>query len=471
LIDPRTKFLGKPVAISREEIETMNHPSPDPSVKRNPNLALEPDSQGRATRIRLLNFSARPMRAFHLSWIAFFLSFVAWFGIAPLMAIVRDDLRLTKAQIGNTVIASVAITIFARLLAGWLCDRFGPRRTYCALLSLGALPVMGIGFSHSYQSFLLFRLAIGLIGASFVITQYHTSVMFSTSVVGTANAITAGWGNLGGGVAQWVMPMLFAALVGLGIDKFMSWRLVMIVPGGLMFVTGIAYYLLTDDTPDGQPFSARTGSAAFWEAAGDYRVWLLFLLYGACFGVEITVDNVAALYFKDSFHITLKLAGVLAGLIGMMNLFARALGGIAGDWAGGKWGWDGRVRLLGVTIFLEGLLMVLFSRLTLLGPATAAFLLFGLFVCMACGVTFSVAPLIRPRAVGSVSGIVGAGGNLGAVLAAMLFKSERLSGANAFLILGGIVAASSFWVLALRFRESKVSQSDLEAMPVLMSAD
>jgi len=447
----------------------MNHPSSNP--KRNPILALEPDSQGRATRIRLLNFSARPMRAFHLSWIAFFLSFVAWFGIAPLMAIVRDDLRLTKAQIGNTVIASVAITIFARLLAGWLCDRFGPRRTYCALLCLGALPVMGIGFSHSYQSFLLFRLAIGLIGASFVITQYHTSVMFSSSVVGTANAITAGWGNLGGGVAQWVMPMLFAALVGLGIDKFMSWRLVMIVPGGLMFVTGIAYYLLTGDTPDGRPFSARTGSAAFWEAAGDYRVWLLFVLYGACFGVEITVDNVAALYFKDSFHITLKLAGVLASLIGMMNLFARALGGIAGDWAGGKWGWDGRVRLLGVTIFLEGLLMVLFSRLTLLGPATAAFLLFGLFVCMACGVTFSVAPLIRPRAVGSVSGIVGAGGNLGAVLAAMLFKSERLSGANAFLILGGIVATSSFWVLALRFRKSKVSESDLEAVPVLMSAD
>ena len=168
------------------------------NVNRDASLALQPDSDGRATRIRLLNFATAPTRAFHLSWIAFFLSFVAWFGIAPLMAIVRDDLKLTKAQIGNTVIASVAITIFARLLAGWLCDRFGPRRTYSALLIVGALPVMGIGLSHSYHSFLLFRLAIGLVGASFVITQYHTSVMFSRSVVGTANAVTAGWGNLGG---------------------------------------------------------------------------------------------------------------------------------------------------------------------------------------------------------------------------------------------------------------------------------
>jgi NNP family nitrate/nitrite transporter-like MFS transporter len=430
-------------------------------------VALEPDSDGRATRIRLANLSTAPMRAFHLSWIAFFLSFVAWFGIAPLMAIVRDDLKLSKAQVGNTLIASVAITVFARLLTGWLCDRFGPRRTYSALLIISALPVTGIGLAHSYHSFLLFRLAIGLVGASFVITQYHTSVMFSRSVVGTANAVTAGWGNLGGGVTQWVMPLLFGAFVALGADKFLSWRLAMMVPGGLMLVTGIAYRLLTEDTPDGSRFSPRTGGGAFWEAAGDYRVWLLFLLYGACFGVEITVDNVAALYLKDSFHVTLKLAGLLASLIGMMNLFARAIGGIAGDWAGSKWGLVGRTRLLGVTIFLEGLLMVLFSRMTVLGPATVVFLLLGLFVCMACGVTFAVVPLIRPRAVGSVSGIVGAGGNLGAVLAAMLFKSESLSGANAFLILGSIVVVTSFCALALRFRVSKVSVSEVEAVPAL----
>ena len=42
---------------------------------------------GKATRIRLLDFSSAPMRAFHLSWFAFFLSFMAWFGIAPLMAV------------------------------------------------------------------------------------------------------------------------------------------------------------------------------------------------------------------------------------------------------------------------------------------------------------------------------------------------------------------------------------------------
>jgi len=436
-----------------------------PSLTRSISLAAESD--GRATRIRLLDFSTAPMRAFHISWIAFFLSFVAWFGIAPLMAIVRDDLKLTKAQIGNTVIASVTITILARLLTGWLCDRVGPRRTYSGLLVLGSLPVMGIGLSHSYHSFLLFRLAIGLVGASFVVTQYHTSVMFSRSVVGTANAITAGWGNLGGGVAQWVMPILFGAFVGLGTDKFLSWRLAMVIPGALMVLAGIAYNRFTDDTPNGEPFVARTGGGAFWEAARDYRVWLLFLLYGACFGVEITIDNVAALYFKDSFHLTLKLAGFLASLIGMMNLFARALGGMAGDWVGNRWGLLGRCRLLGLTIFAEGVMLALFSRFTILGPATASFLVFGLLVCIACGVTYAVVPLIRPKAVGSVSGIVGAGGNFGAVLAAMLFKQEGLSGPVAFLILGCTVAATSLAALVLRPSDNRVAIDEVGALPAL----
>ena len=417
-------------------------------------LTTERDSDGKATRVRLPDFSSAPMRAFHLSWVAFFLCFVAWFGIAPLMAVVRDDLKLTKAQIGNTVIASVAITIVARLIIGWVCDRFGPRRTYTVLMILGALPVMGIGLAHSYQSFLLFRLAIGAIGASFVITQYHTSIMFAPRVVGTANAFTAGWGNLGGGVTQWLMPLLFGAMLGFGADRFLSWRLAMVIPGALMLVTGILYYFLTEDTPDGRPFARRTGAAAFWEAAGDYRVWLLFVLYAACFGVEITVDNVAALYFKDSFAVSLKMAGLLASLIGMMNIFARALGGIAGDWAGSKWGLRGRSLLLGLVILVEGLALMMFSTRTGLPSAIVSFLIFGLLVCMACGVTYAVVPLVRPRAIGSVSGIVGAGGNAGAVFASMLFKSESISGAHAFLYLGMAVAATALCALLLKFHEA-----------------
>jgi len=170
----------------------------------------------KATRIRLADFSSIPMRAFHMSWFAFFICFFGWFGLAPLMPAIRQELHLTKAQIGNLTIASVAITVIARPLIGMLCDRIGPRRAYTWLLIAGSLPVAAVGLAHDYAWLLAFRLAIGGIGASFVITQYHTSVMFAPNVVGSANAAVAGWGNLGGGVTQIAMPLLFAL--------FASWR-------------------------------------------------------------------------------------------------------------------------------------------------------------------------------------------------------------------------------------------------------
>ena len=70
--------------------------------------------------------------------------------------------------------------------------------------------MIGVAFAWDYTSFLVFRLAIGIIGASFVITQFHTSVMFAPNVVGTANATVGGWGNAGGGVTQSVMPLVLA---------------------------------------------------------------------------------------------------------------------------------------------------------------------------------------------------------------------------------------------------------------------
>ena len=265
------------------------------------NIGVDPQPQ-KATNIPLFSFGRPHMRVFHMSWMAFFLAFFGWFGIAPMMAIVRDDLQLTKTEIGNTVIASVAVTIVARLVVGWLCDRIGPRMTYSGLLIVGSIPVMTIGLANNYESFLVFRLGIGIIGASFVITQYHTSVMFAPNVVGTANATTAGWGDLGGGVTQMTMPLVLGVIVALGATDVIGWRVAMVVPGIALFLMGFAYFKFTQDSPVEEADSEQTKeppgakTRAFIEAAKDHRVWALFLIYGACFGVELTMHNIAALY-------------------------------------------------------------------------------------------------------------------------------------------------------------------------------
>lgn len=412
---------------------------------------------GKASRINLLDFKSVPMRTFHITWFTFFLCFFGWFGIAPLMPVVREDLNLTQGQIGYIIIGSVSITVFARLLFGWFCDRIGPRLSYTILLVTGALPVMCIGFSNSYEMFLLFRLAIGITGASFVITQYHTSVMFSSNVVGTANATAAGWGNMGGGVTLMVMPFVFAAFVAAGYLDHEAWRLSMIVPGLALLVMAFVYYFFTQDTPEGnvKNFYRINRKKDQEEKPGtickDYRVWVLFLAYGACFGIEITIDNIAMLYFIDTFHLGLKEAGMIAGLFGLMNIFARTLGGIAGDKAGKKFGLQGRMLVLAFFLLMEGLGIMLFGSMDILAWAIAAMLLFALFLKMSNGATYSVVPFINSRSMGAVSGIVGAGGNVGAVLAGILFTSETASYQENFIIIGIAVTVVSMLSFIMSF--------------------
>ncbi|MBT3553634.1 MAG: MFS transporter [Rhodospirillaceae bacterium] len=418
----------------------------------------------KATRIKLFDWKSVQMRSFHLTWVSFFLCFFGWFGIAPLMAVVREDLDLSKSEISWTIIASVAITIVVRLVVGPLCDRIGPRKTYAGLMILGAFPVMGIGLANSFESFLLFRLAIGGIGASFVITQYHTSVMFAPNVVGTATATTAGWGNLGGGVTLMVMPLIFAAIVMLGAEETLGWRLAMVAPGMVLLVAGAAYYQFTEDCPAGNYRDLRrsgamaelnkSGSAwgTFRSAAADPRVWFMFLIYGACFGTDLTILNIGAIYFFDSFDLDLKTAGLIAGLFGLMSIFARTLGGVFSDKIAARTGLGGRVHFLFIVTFLGGVALIVFSQMRVLGLAIAAVLVFSLFVKMAQGATFSIVPFMNRHALGAISGIVGAGGNAGAVAAGFLFKSETLSYADGLLYLG--IAATLCSVLALFVRFS-----------------
>lgn len=420
------------------------------------------EHQGKATRLwpDFFNITKVPIRTFHMTWFAFFLCFFAWFGIAPLMKVVREELQLTQEQVGWIIIASVSVTIFARLFIGWLCDRIGPRITYSGLLILGSLPVMGIGLAQDFHSFLIFRLMIGAIGGAFVITQYHTSVMFAPNVVGTANATSAGWGNLGGGVTQFAMPLIFSIfVVGFGFSDAVGWRLSMIVVGLAIMATGVAYFFWTQDCPEGNYKDLRAKGLMpekksvtnnYFAAMKDPRVWVLFVIYGACFGIELTVNNVAALYFADYFDLNLITAGFVAASFGLMNIFARTLGGIFGDNYGALWGLKGRAFWLFICLLCEGLFLMLFSQMHVLFLALPALIVFSLFTQMAEGATYSVVPFINKKALGAVAGVVGAGGNAGAVLAGFLFKGS-VDWSQAFFILGLVVTCASFLAFFVRF--------------------
>jgi NNP family nitrate/nitrite transporter-like MFS transporter len=415
----------------------------------------------KATRIQLFSFSTPQMRAFHLSWMAFFVCFFAWFAVAPLMPVIKGEFGLSKEQIANINVASVGITVLVRMLVGPLSDKYGPRKVHTALLTLGAIPVLGIATAHSYGTFLFFRLLIGSIGASFVITQYHTSVMFAPNVVGTANAASAGWGNAGGGVTQSVMPWVLAAVLSLGVSKSASWRLTMIVPAALMLVVAAMYWRFTQDCPQGNYAEMRAagveieggkkgGWAIFKVAMANYRAWMLFVTYGACFGIELFVHNVAATYYVDRYKLDLQSAGMAAGSFGLLALFARAVGGIISDRVARARGLDARTRLLFVLMVGEGLGLLWFAHTDTATTAITAMITFGLFTHMACGSTYALVPFIDRKALGGVAGLVGAGGNVGAVAAGLLLKGLG-NVQQCFSVLGAFALCAAFCALAVRF--------------------
>ncbi|UWU49792.1 Major Facilitator Superfamily protein [Limnospira platensis C1] len=105
----------------------------------------------------------------HLTWFAFFLSFVVWFNFAPLATAIQDDMGLEISQIRTLAICNVALTVPARIIIGMLLDKYGPRITYSLLLIYAAIPCTAFALAQNFNQLVISRLALSIVGAGFVI--------------------------------------------------------------------------------------------------------------------------------------------------------------------------------------------------------------------------------------------------------------------------------------------------------------
>ena len=136
-----------------------------------------------------------------------------------------------------------------------------------------------------------------------------------------------------------------------------------------------------------------------------------------------------------------------------MGVFARPLGGYIADRVSIRHGLRGRVLWLFAALFVEGVVLILFSQMRTHGAIIAMLVVTGIAVRLCCGATFAVVPFVNKKATGAVAGIVGAGGNALAVAMMFLFK-ESVSGLawpTAFLIMGAFVVTMSFSTFVVKF--------------------
>jgi MFS transporter, NNP family, nitrate/nitrite transporter len=201
---------------------------------------------------QLFSFKDR-YRILHLTWFAFFLTFVCWFNFVPFQTTWVSELGLTKVQISTIGICNLALTIPARIVIGMILDRYGPRITFSALLGFAAIPCFATALAQDFNQLVMSRLLMGLVGAGFVVGIRMVSEWFPPKEIGIAEGVYGGWGNFGAFGAKTILPII-AATTSFMAAGALNWRLAIASSGVIAAIYGVVYFFNAQDTPSGQVY-------------------------------------------------------------------------------------------------------------------------------------------------------------------------------------------------------------------------
>lgn len=398
---------------------------------QNFSIAYDVDRGYRGTELKFTSFQRPHMRAFHASWMLFFTSFFVQFSQAPLLPEIQASLSLSKRDIWWTNLWMMAGGVPMRFLMGPLCDKYGARTVMTTVVALAAIPCTMTGLvATNLRRLTIIRFLLGAMD-SFVPGQYWITCHFVREVGGTAMALAGGLGATGSGVTQLVIGSLVFSVARfiLDGDSDLAWRWALVVPGALAVLVALYFYRFSDDCPLGNFEEVRMAGLmversavdSFRSGAHNLNSWLLFLQYAGSCGVDFTMCNGTAIYYHYRFKQSIPASGVIAFLYGTSAIFARGLGGWLSDFSDRRFSLRGRLWALCLSMVGQGLVNVLFARSEDLSQSLVIMVIFSVLVQMSMGACFGIVPYVDAPNTGSVAGIVGAGGNVGAALLAAMF--------------------------------------------------
>jgi NNP family nitrate/nitrite transporter-like MFS transporter len=449
--------------------------------------------------------AANRWKTLNLAWIAFFLTFVVWFNLAPFKSTVARAFGLTTEQVTTLMICNVALTIPARILVGMLVDRFGPKRVYAGLLLAVSLPCFGCAMATEYWQLVVGRLLVSCVGAGFVVGIRLVGEWFDAREIGWAEGIYGGLGNFGMAAATFGLPLLAVAWGGTR-----GWRWAMAMSGFACIVYAFVFFKLVTDTPEGRVFRRPKKKGAMevcsrgdllalafmqvpmvfcmgvltWKLVGVklispavgygiYAVLVAVLVQqvakiirvnrSALHNEPVPVDErysfsqvaILCLCYAVTFGGELAVESMLpayfekmfdvsvstAGMMGAGFAFASLVARPLGGLLGDRYG-----RRPIMIISLAGSAVGFFAIGTIgrdwsIGAAMTVVIAVGFFLMAANGANFCIAPLIRKPLTGQIAGLIGAYGNVGSVLFLLVFS---LGGPGVFFISMGVTGAIAF---------------------------
>lgn len=229
----------------------------------------------------LFQVKSPEIRALHLTWIAFFITFFVWFNMAPLATTMLRELEfLTKSHLKLFAICNVALTIPGRIAIGMLLDKYGPRRVFSILMVVMAVPTFAFAFGNSTTQLLISRLLLSVVGAGFVVGIHMTALWFKPRDIGFAEGFYAGWGNFGSAAAAMLIPTI--AFNAFGGDD--GWRYAIASTGVIMAIYGVFYWFAVTDGPNPKKLHKPKKVAAM-EVSSYFDMYKYILFTIPLFGI------------------------------------------------------------------------------------------------------------------------------------------------------------------------------------------
>ncbi len=266
----------------------------------------------------LFSFKGR-YRTLHLTWFAFFLTFVCWFNFVPFQTTWIAEGLLTKENLGIIGICNLALTIPARIIVGMVLDRYGPRITFSSLLIFAIIPCFATAMAQDFNQLVISRLLMGLVGAGFVVGIRMVSEWFPPKEIGIAEGIYGGWGNFGAFGAKTALPLIAAGsaflLTNPSAKDPLNWRFAIAASGVMAATYGIVYFFNAQDTPSGKVYK-RPKKSGGMEVTSVKSFWAYMV---SNLGLIFALGVLAWRLMQAKF---LNMEGMLIALAALTALYA-----------------------------------------------------------------------------------------------------------------------------------------------------
>ena len=250
------------------------------------------------------------------------------FSYGPLAPFFRDDLGISRGQVGTLIAVYYFTGTVANIPAGILVDRLGARSMLILCLVLEGLPFAVMSLADSYVMIGVFS-ALSGIGYGFINQVSTKGIMnwFPPAGRATAMGIKQSGVTIGAATVAWLLPMLAVAY---------SWRTGVRAIGLAMFVMALGAFIFYREHPPGsaprEPIADgnKSGQSLLMVLAQPTLLALLLIVPFLAFSQGCMVSFLV-LYLKEQVGLPVELAGqcMTAGM--MAAAIGRISWGVVSD--------------------------------------------------------------------------------------------------------------------------------------------